>query len=551
MKKLFSWLGTGLLLLSAELPAQPIFQQYYQWSGTFTDVDHGTYKKVKTWMNGATPYHFAVGGANNPTNDNPLPSFSCIDGNTGAIIFTKVITSPFPATEKFEAVSVALNETGINPEIAVLCNHSDPSGVTEALLYEFDVNGFLLDAIDLGPGIAVDVAYNAFVSNFNVLCEVKGPNGGTDFEMTALATSGLLPLWTRTFNWGNDKPAALVIDNGDIVAAGYTDLGPDRQILMVRLNSSGGWFWGQAFGRPNKRETITDVVFYFNIDQVFRYGFCGYDETTGQALIGDVARSGPQAGWSERYITSIDGLPHQTKATAIARTDDKLYICGMVDNNAPFIATFMKNNLVTPIDFRYYDDNENEREELNDIYWNFGQPTVVSVGAERATLGPITQDYSWITTQTPLAPGNCSRLATAPTTRFTGSTPAVFTSTDEGETLEKFTGNTIRVAGLPYDNCLTRARLAAPGTAPAAEKVPAIFPNPASDVVYLDVTLAEGESATLHIIDLSGRIIREQQLDAGTTRHLVNVKSLADGVYYWSVIVNGAPVRSDRMIIAH
>jgi hypothetical protein len=69
--------------------------------------------------------------------------------------------------------------------------------------------------------------------------------------------------------------------------------------------------------------------------------------------------------------------------------------------------------------------------------------------------------------------------------------------------------------------------------------------------MYFDATLAEGESATLRIVDLGGRVVHEQQLVPSSKRQLVNVKALADGAYCWSVTINGETVRSDRMIIAH
>jgi hypothetical protein len=391
-----------------------------------------------------------------------------------------------------------------------------------------------------------------------VLCQVV--NGfGTDFEITGVDEMTLTVLFNRTYNFTQfDKPTAMTIDNGDIICAGYSEGSGDRQILMVRTGPSGVVFWGQAFGFTNRREIITDVLYYQTNDGFYRYGYCGYDESNNRALIGDVSPNGPQFGFSQRYVTSVDGQQRQTRATAMAKTDNSIFVCGMVDDVSPFIATYSKDLNLTHLNFRFHDDNEGSREELSDIYWNFGQPRVVAVGLQRLDVpwnsSPAGQDYSWIMTQTPVAFGGCRRSANALTSLFTGSTPVAIIPSGAGASGSAFTPFANQTFFTWADNCTQSMRLGAPAetaAAPAAEKVSAMFPNPGSDVMSFDATLAEGESATLRIVDLGGRVVHEQQLNAGAIRQLVNVEALADGAYCWSVTINGETVRSDRMIIAH
>jgi hypothetical protein len=559
MKKLLFGLGTAMLLLSAELPAQAIFQLYYQWSNAI-NADHGPYNKVKTWMNGNTPMYFAVGGATNPANNVRVGTLSLINGNSTAMIFTKTITSPFHMTGNFEAVSVAVANISPSPIIAVLCNHDNGAGVSQAILYEFDVNGNVLAALNLGAGKAVDVVYNPSAFAFDVLCEVNGAVG-TDFELTGVDLFGFTIVWNQTYNWGEkDKPSAIIIDNGEIVAGGYTEIGNDRQILMIRTAFDGTLIWGQPFGLPNRKETITDIVFYFNLDNQFRYGFCGWDDLTGQALVGDVAISGPQFGYTERYITSVNGQQFRTShANAIARSDNNIFICGTYDDNSPFIASFLKNANITPQNFRFYDDGEDVPEELRDITCELGASArVASVGYQQRSVAwgasPANQNYSWIMTTSTLGVSNCRTSANEVTALFNSSNPFQLVSVGAGSNVGPFTGFANNSLHDELDNCITPARLAAEEGAIEEAKVAArfssLYPNPGNGTFYLDGAVAENENVLITVTDLQGRIVATKQLIAGVTQQAIELNDLANGVYSWSVLVNGEIMRSDKLIIA-
>lgn len=560
MKKILFGLGTAMLLLSAELPAQLLFQNYYQWINP-QQIDHGPFTKVKTWMNGSVPYYFVVGSATDPSGNLDMPTFSCINGATGSTVFSEFISQPFSVTPvSFEAVSLAIGTFPSNPTIAVLCNHLNPNGLKQALLYEFDVSGTVINAINLGPGTGIDVGYNSQGSAFDVLCEVNGING-TDFELTGVDAFAFFASWSKTYNWGaQDKPTALAIDNGDIVAAGYTEVGADRQILMIQTDVLGSVLWGQAFGLPNRRETITDIVFYFSSSGFFRYGFCGWDETTDQGLIGDVMRSGPQAGYNERYITTVNG-EHFRKihANAIARSENNLYICGAYEDNSPFIATFLKDNNLTPQNFDFFDDSETIPEGLNDITCELGTSArVVSVGFQQRNVAwgssPPNQNYSWIMTMSQLTHANCKISANAVTVLFTGTDPFQIVSTGAGISRGNFSNSATRTSFNSLDNCVNSARFGAQEEtmeeAKATERFSALYPNPGQGLFYLDGAIAEDENAVISITDLQGRKVATQQLTAGATRQTIELSTLANGIYYWSVILNGETVRSDKLIIA-
>jgi hypothetical protein len=554
MKTLFSWLGGAMLLISSQLSAQAIFQSYYQWNNII-NVDHGSYKKVKTWMNGTTANYFAVGGANNPTGTNPMAILSRIDGNTGTMVFTKIITTPFPVTQTFEAVSVAISDNATSPIIAVLCNHDNGGGKKQSLLYKFDSNGMLLGATSLDEGTGVDVAYNPQTTSFNVLCQVP-VGSGSDFEITSINPVSFATNWVNRFNWASfDMPTALVIDNGDIVAAGSTFNGFDRQILMVVTTGGGQLLWGQAFGLTNRHEIITDVVFYVNAENQFRYGFCGADEGTGQALIGDVSAAGPQFGFTERYITSVNSIQEKMIATAIARTNNSIFICGQFDGTSPFIASFSKNANLTPLNFRFYDDSETVPEELMDIQFEPNQPRIVSVGYQQRNVAwngsPANQNYSWIMTLSQTGAANCRTAANAATAIFTGTNSFALVSTATSVSGLPFTGfaNPTFVASL--NNCTTPARLIDPDLEAENNRVviAAPYPNPSDGIVYIDGAIEESQKAVIQITDLTGRLVREQQLTAGNTKQQIDLSDLPEGVYIYALLIDGELKRSDKLIL--
>lgn len=553
MKTILSWLGAAMLLFSSTAHSQAIFQSYYNWANIL-NVDHGPYKKVRTWMNGNVPMYFAVGGANNPQGTNPMATLSCIDGSTGSMVFTKIISSPFEVTQTFEAVGVAVASNSSSPTIAVLCNYDNGTGKKQCLLYQFQSNGLLTGSLNLGEGTAVDVVYNNYSQAFDVLCEVTNA-AGSDYELTGIDVYSFTSLWSKTYNWGaQDKPAALVIDNGDIVAAGNTEVGTDRQIFIVRTTSFGDIYWGQAFGFTNRRETISDIVFYYNTDGQFRYAFCGWDETTDQSFVGDVTIAGPQYGYSERYITSVNGVQKKMKAKSLARNEGNVFVCGLYDNKAPFVAMFLKNSNLTPQNFRFFDDAENVKEELFDIQYEFGMPDVVTVGYQQRNVAwgssPAGQNYSWIMDMTPTGFATCKTSANAATAFFTGTDPFAICTTGNGDGATGFTGYANPTFFLSLDNCITPSRLMAPGEdEPATPAVASLYPNPGNGNFYLEGVFDENKNSVLHITDLSGRTVRETQLIAGTTKQNIDLTDLPDGVYAWTITVEGEIVKTEKLII--
>ena len=63
------------------------------------------------------------------------------------------------------------------------------------------------------------------------------------------------------------------------------------------------------------------------------------------------------------------------------------------------------------------------------------------------------------------------------------------------------------------------------------------FPNPVSDITYLSTNFISGSMTTIKIYDTVGSLIETQSV-SGSNQTAVDVRSLADGVYYLEISNN-------------
>ncbi|MBU3700415.1 MAG: YHYH protein, partial [Candidatus Kapabacteria bacterium] len=75
-----------------------------------------------------------------------------------------------------------------------------------------------------------------------------------------------------------------------------------------------------------------------------------------------------------------------------------------------------------------------------------------------------------------------------------------------------------------------------------------VFPNPANDVVIVQVTTPMTESASVDLIDLNGRIVRRAVINQGSTMCFLDVQSLYAGAYVARITRGGASVNLPVMI---
>ncbi len=61
-----------------------------------------------------------------------------------------------------------------------------------------------------------------------------------------------------------------------------------------------------------------------------------------------------------------------------------------------------------------------------------------------------------------------------------------------------------------------------------------VFPNPATDNVFVSVNLAKASKVNVQLFDVMGRLVNElpaQSMDAGQNKVEMNTANLAEGVY--------------------
>ena len=79
-----------------------------------------------------------------------------------------------------------------------------------------------------------------------------------------------------------------------------------------------------------------------------------------------------------------------------------------------------------------------------------------------------------------------------------------------------------------------------------------LFPNPAMDITYLDLSNLEGQEAEIVLLDLMGKQVMQQKIEtiSGSTYPL-DVSALPNGVYTLILSSGNQPPQSLRLLIQH
>ena len=75
------------------------------------------------------------------------------------------------------------------------------------------------------------------------------------------------------------------------------------------------------------------------------------------------------------------------------------------------------------------------------------------------------------------------------------------------------------------------------------------YPVPASDVVNFDYNFASSENAEVAIYNMMGQEVLRNSISGMSGKLSINVSDLTDGVYFYSLIVNGKTEKSSKLII--
>jgi hypothetical protein len=77
------------------------------------------------------------------------------------------------------------------------------------------------------------------------------------------------------------------------------------------------------------------------------------------------------------------------------------------------------------------------------------------------------------------------------------------------------------------------------------------YPNPARNTVSFNYACAAGSDARLIICNVLGSTVKSESISAGTGKISVNTEDLNDGVYFYSILVNGKPNVTRKLIVRH
>ena len=77
-----------------------------------------------------------------------------------------------------------------------------------------------------------------------------------------------------------------------------------------------------------------------------------------------------------------------------------------------------------------------------------------------------------------------------------------------------------------------------------------IYPNPATNYVNLDFNLTPSvKQAKVRVINLLGSVVKEVEIEKGTNQLKLDVSSLDNGVYFYSVLINGDTYKTKKLVI--
>jgi len=77
------------------------------------------------------------------------------------------------------------------------------------------------------------------------------------------------------------------------------------------------------------------------------------------------------------------------------------------------------------------------------------------------------------------------------------------------------------------------------------------YPNPANNSVNFSCSVPQDSDAKLIIRNLLGTVVRDVDINSKSGKLSLNTSDLADGVYFYSVIVNGNPQFTKKLVIRH
>ena len=77
-----------------------------------------------------------------------------------------------------------------------------------------------------------------------------------------------------------------------------------------------------------------------------------------------------------------------------------------------------------------------------------------------------------------------------------------------------------------------------------------IYPNPANNYVNLDYNLTPAvKQAKVRVVNILGSVVKEAEIEKGTSQLRLDVSDLENGVYFYSVLINGDTYKTKKLVI--
>lgn len=85
----------------------------------------------------------------------------------------------------------------------------------------------------------------------------------------------------------------------------------------------------------------------------------------------------------------------------------------------------------------------------------------------------------------------------------------------------------------------------------AVEEFSNAYPMPAHDVINFDYSFNAGvNSAVIAVYNMMGQEVMRSEISGMSGRHSLNISDLVDGIYFYSLVVNGRTEKSNKMVIS-
>jgi hypothetical protein len=78
-----------------------------------------------------------------------------------------------------------------------------------------------------------------------------------------------------------------------------------------------------------------------------------------------------------------------------------------------------------------------------------------------------------------------------------------------------------------------------------------IYPNPASGIANAGYTVPRGSRGSILIRDVVGNVVQTHLVPAGTGKVQLNVSELSEGVYFCSLVIDGRPAHTRKLVVRH